>query len=357
MFRRRLCCCGASGCGADVTDCEDTELTIIYIDKDATGREDGNNWANAYTTINAALATGSGYRYYIMGHGQSDPYVENISVLDDYQFIGRGSVWISGRFAVRHGNCIKSINVDGTGITPATVSLVYCGVGNVYMNCTVYGAGTPGDGWHGFWSGSADVATVLINRFYNCKAINCITSGFLAYNQCYMCSCEADNCGIGFYIWHNQRTPDLTGYYECYAHDCNVGFSVIPSAERIDFRECVAVDNASYGFYDLGGSYSYSNKYDSCVSRSNGDDGFYSVSGDPNIHSTCVSDGNAGHGYFGAGGVAEFTDCDSLNNSLCGYYNADLASGNTASGNGAGCDPGDYCDGSTDPCGVCEECP
>ena len=323
-----------------MTTCEDTGRPIAYVDKEATGAGNGGTWANAFTTIQAAVDTvGASRRIYIKGYGKADPYVEIVdTTAHNYiNLIGSSDwdgVWAT-RFEVGFGACVVRLNAEnpsGRGF-------------DSYANTTFIDCRAEDCSDDGFETRSTE-------EYLRCVAKNNGGNGF--YGSGLFTECESEgNTSLGFRL--------LAG--ECVDCTATLNGSGFDFGQGSTALRCVASGNTFLGFHLERFGFSVTIDLTDCSATGNGVHGFYDESIDTGetTLSGCIADGNGEHGFahrFGAlGDVLDLTDCDATDNGECGYRGCNLVSGNTASGNGGGCDPGDYCDGSTDPCGVCDECP
>jgi len=337
MFRRRLCCC--------TTSCEDTSRPIAYVDKYATGAGDGTTWTDAYTTIQAAVtAHTSTHRIYIKGYGKADPYAEDVVTTFGYVSIIGSSDWDeiwATSFAVGAASCLTLLNAEN----PSGRGIV-AGDNSVFIDCGAEDCGGAGLG---------PKIDTYSGEYLRCVAKNNTGEGFWGGGLFMECESEG-NTSSGFSFYAPSECID------CVSTSNLVGFYINNPATLL---RCDAIGNTFYGFtVRIGKSFGtpppFAVALTDCSAIGNDSHGYTDQSADPGVVtvSECIADGNSMHGYYPSNRAAMYlTDCDASDNGECGYYDCYLVSGNTASGNGGACAGITYCDGTTDPCGVCDECP
>ncbi len=371
------CCCGPPG----PTSCEDTSRPIAYVNKNATGAGDGTSWADAYTTIQAAVnADGLTHRIYIKGYGEAGIYSEDVT----NPGIGSGAINLTGT----DDTWIKSV----TG----TTNISYCAT-----NITAKNPGGSAT-YVGFKDGSTPNPTCI-----NCTAVDCyigfadVTSYYCSAEDCTSvgfqtgdCTeCDATDCVVGFFAAGLRdtcttvgcttgfsagggndcsATGGTQGFYNfhcdtCTATNCTIyGFNAATSTttatdceaincptgyRTITTTDCTATGCTAYGFYFQP------NSPDGCTADTCGIGFHNSNLTASNNYTDCTAVDCTSHGFSGSnyGTNIRCTNCEAIDNAGCGFFTAVLISGNTASGNcGTAGTPATYCPDCTD---TCTECP
>ena len=180
------CCCVGGG----PSSCEDTSRPICHVDKYATGAGDGSSWADAYTTIQAAVtAHGATHRIGVIGYGSSDAYSENVICGSDANITGISDCWIDGYLSGTSDCCIYNITATGSTLSN-DAKFYFPSLTNQIVLCVATTIETTNYNTRGFYgakctnctassiTASPTLTPANIEGFADCECNNCVSSDF-----------------------------------------------------------------------------------------------------------------------------------------------------------------------------------
>jgi len=236
---------------------------IAYVDKHASGANNGTTPEDAYTDIQTAIDNDPKKEILIQGYGESDCYPAGIVLADCVYLHGVDSVWIDcedSNYAVRGNEVVNgtvvhewTTQIDGINVKNSPSAILYI-LGNIYNcevknitdssyhnggfyscygvieNCSVHTGGSIDDRYryYGFFECAA--------AFKNCHVYDIMGAcvGFERYLSADNCSCK--RIGILYSHLLDRRVASL-GFsngglvgrdliiIDCVVEDCEYGFN------------------------------------------------------------------------------------------------------------------------------------